>query len=183
MSKKQKVAQAPTAKIETVKLVINKINTKINVNGQLSVKTEEGKAVNPSGLFQYSEKHLDNLADGCGATDCDMMRNAIASGLDDSYLVMETQEVKKGELVLGNKGETMDDPTTDSGFKEFTKPHTRIIKTEIKLGDDAVDYIANINAKVDEQITMNKRMSRRRNKKATAPVVDNSANVADEDLD
>ena len=178
----KKNAAAPVAEVKTIKLVISKINTKLNVNDQLSVKTEEGKAVNPTGLFQFSEKHLDNLADGCGATDCDMMRNAINAGLDDSHLVMQTQEVKKGELVIDNKGEKIDDPTTDSGFKEFQKPHIRIINTEVKLGDDAVDYIAGINAKVDEQITMNKRMNRRRNKKAT-PAVDNSANVQDEDLD
>ena len=128
------------------------------------------------------QKHLDNLADGCGATDCDMMRNAINAGLDDSFLVMQTQQVQIGELVLDKKGETFDDPTTNSGFREFTKPHVRIVKTEVKLGDDALDYIAGINAKVDEQITMQKRMNRRRNKKAPV-VVDASTNVQDEDLD
>jgi len=177
----KKKATAPVAETKTVTLVISKVNTKINKNGELSVKTEEGNAVNPTGLFQYSEKHLDNLADGCGATDCDMMRNAIASGLDDSYLVMQTQRVEVGELVMDNKGATIDDPTTDSGFKEFTVGHVRIINTEIKLGDDAVDYIAGINAKVDEQITMNKRMNRRRNKKTPTAVVD-ASDVADEDL-
>jgi len=182
MSKKVKKAAAPVAEKKTVKLVISKVNTKINSNNQLSVKTEEGHVINPLGLFQYSEKHLDNLADGCGATDADMLRNAINAGLDDSYLVMQTQQVEVGELVLDNKGATIDDPTTNSGFKEFTKPHIRIINTEIKLGDDAVDYIAEINAKVDTQITMNKRLNRRRNNKK-APVVDATTNVADEDLD
>jgi hypothetical protein len=165
----------------TFKLVINKVNTKINSNDKMSVKTEEGTEVNPSGLFQYSEKHLDNLADGCGATDADMMRNAVAQSLDDNYLVIEAEQVVAGEVVLNNKGEKIEDPTAEGGFQVYTKDHMRITNTEIQLGEDAVDYIAEINSKVDLQITMNKRMAKRKSKKST-PVV-SAESTADEDLD
>ena len=59
-----KKAQAPQAKTETVKLFISQVNTTVNKNGKLSIKTEEGHAVNPKGLFQYKITHIDHLADG-----------------------------------------------------------------------------------------------------------------------
>ena len=175
-------AKAPSAPIETVKLVISKFNTTVNQYGKMSIKTEEGKSVNPSGLFQYTPKHMDNLADGCGATDADMLRNAHSAALDDNYLVVQCQSVKAGDLVLDSKGQEIDDPTAAGGLQVYTKDHVRIVNTEILLGDDAVDYIATVNREIDMKITMQKRAAKRGGRKTSAPVVD-VASVADEDLD
>jgi len=183
MAKDAKVTQKGATKPQTrtgVQLRIVSIDTRNNKNNKNVIKTVEGDEINPSGVFQLTEKDLDNFAAQLRATNGDVLANAIANSFDDSHFVVDAIYVKEGDDVLDEKGETIIDAVSDEAMK-YTVSHWKITKREIQLGDDAVLYIADLNKQIDLQEIAASRSAKRRSR-GTKPGVVTSVVVEDEDL-
>ena len=177
-----KKGNAVAPKTKTVSLRIVSIDTRTNKNGKTVIKTVEGDEINPSGTFQFTEKHLDNFAAQLRATNGDVLANAIADSFDDNVLALEAVYVKAGDKVLNDKGEEIIDVETDEAMV-YTTPHWKITKQEIILGDDATSYIASLNKQIDLQEIAASRASKRRTRNVPTPSPVNKEIIVDEDLD
>lgn len=130
-------------------LGITSIDTRLNKNGKFTVKTEEGSEVNPKGVFQFTEKHLDNFAANLRATNSDILADALAHSFDKNTLEIDAEWVVAGQAVLDENGEQLEDPNAENGLMVFTKDHWRIVDQRIVLGEDATNYISDLNAQVN----------------------------------
>jgi hypothetical protein len=149
MPKAKKVTQTQTehgTKI-TKTLRVKEINVSLNKNSKHTIVCEPS-VQNPTGVFQFSHKNLNRLAEKCGAVHGRMLRNACASGMTDDFLNIQFTWCEKGELVLDDNGETILD--TDTGKERvFKTSHWSNGEENFILGVDGVKYIANLNMKSD----------------------------------
>lgn len=170
------------SKPKSVKLPIVNISTRENKYGKFTVKTNPSE-YNKKGVFQFTTKHLDKLADDLRATNSDVLADAIAASLEDCMLEFQVQWVEVGQAVIDDEtGEEVEDDNADDGILRYTVAHWRINTTSfiIVLSDDAKDYIAELNARVNEKAIMEAR-NRRSRHAAPAKVVKPTVKVEEED--
>jgi len=142
--KTKPVAKKPT----TFTFVVKSIDTRINKNGKLTVKCEEGVECNPKGVFQFNEDHLNNFAQNLRATNVNILADAISASFDDSKLSVNAVWVEEGAPVIDFKtGEQVEDPSSDDGLMYHTTAHWRTdtLSFELVLGEDAKAYVADLN--------------------------------------
>jgi hypothetical protein len=148
MSKK-KSSVAHGTKISKV-LKIKEVTVSRNKNSKITIVVEPSEQ-NPRGVFQLTPKHLNNLAEKCGAVNGRMLRNAMVSGLSDNYFSCEFTWNEKGNPVLDSDGEPILDIETGKD-RLFTESHWGNDNLSFILGADAKRYIARINADVDKDM-------------------------------
>ncbi len=138
---------------KSFKLGIVSVDTRINKNGKFTIKTEEGSEVNKKGVFQFTEKHLDNFAANLRATNSDILADAIANSFDGNTLELDCEWAEVGAPVLDAEGNHLEDADSDDGLMYFKgnkdgEAYWRILDQRIVLGEDAVAYIADMNREV-----------------------------------
>lgn len=148
---------------KTEVLAVISVNTKLNRFDKVSISTEGG-VINPKGTFMLTEKHLDNIADNCGASDGDMLKNAIASQLDDSYLEVHAVWCENGQPVLDEHGDPVlnDDGTPKVYDAKNGAGHWNVRNMTVNLGEDASQYISEINREIDFELAKEARLKKRK---------------------
>ena len=144
-----------------VALLIVSIDARLNKNGMCTIETEK-TAYNEKGVFQLTQKYLDNLAFKAGATNGAILGNALATSMDDSFLHMEFMWVEAGEKI----GENEDGSPilNKEGGDCFTVSHFRTEQfVSIELGGDATDYVTELNKEVDKDEIKEARKAMREN--------------------
>lgn len=175
----------PSAKAKTFIFVVKSIDTRINKNGKLTVKCEEGIECNPKGVFQFNEDHLNNFAQNLRATNVNILADAISASFDDSKLSVNAIWVEEGAPVIDFKtGEQVEDPSSDDGLMYHTTAHWRTdtLSFELVLGEDAKAYVADLNREQGLRELAEARKGRRGSKGSTA-VKAQPKIVADETAD
>jgi hypothetical protein len=153
-----------------VALLIISIDARLNRNGLCTVQCEPSE-FNEKGIFQMTDKYLDNLAYKAGAINGDILQNAVAGSLDENYLNIEFMYVEEGQLI-GNDAEGNPILSKD-GNDKFTVTHWRTEQFEsIELGEDANQYAKDLNKQLDLEDARASRNAKREEKtKRTAPRV------------
>jgi len=151
-----------------VALLIISIDARLNRNGLCTVQCEPSE-FNEKGIFQMTDKYLDNLAYKAGAINGDILQNAVAGSLDENFLNIEFMYVEEGQLI-GNDAEGNPILSKD-GNDKFTVTHWRTEQFEsIQLGDDANEYTKDLNKQLDLEDARASRNAKREEKaKRTAP--------------
>lgn len=151
-----------------VALLIISIDARLNRNGLVTVQCEPSE-FNEKGIFQMTDKYLDNLAYKAGAINGDILQNAVAGSMDESYLNIEFMYVEAGQPI-GNDEEG-NAILSKSGDDKFTVTHWRTEQFEsIELGDDANQYAKDLNKQLDLEDARASRNAKREEKsKRTAP--------------
>ena len=142
-----------------VALLIVSVDSRINRNGLCTIETE-ASAYNERGIFQLTQKYLDNLAFKAGATNGDVLGNALATSMDDNFLNMEFMWVEAGEKIGTNEDGT---PILNKdGGDAFTVSHWRTEQfISIELGQDAADYVNELNKAIDMEDIREARKAKR----------------------
>ena len=142
-----------------VALLIVGVDSRINKNGLCTIETEV-TPYNEKGIFQLTHKYLDNLAFKAGAANGDVLGNALATSMDDNFLHMEFMWVEAGQPI-GTDGEGNAILSKD-GNDKFTVSHFRTEQfVSIELGQDASDYVNELNKAIDMEDIREARKAKR----------------------
>jgi hypothetical protein len=131
------------------RLEIISIDTILNSNGKLTVRTEKSNA-NPKGIWQFSKAHLDAIARGCGAFTANMLNSAIVyDKLGGSTLNIPLEWVEEGDTIFDKEGNVVVNQRT--GDTTYSKSHfkSEAVDASVTLTEVSLQYISGITTSAD----------------------------------
>jgi hypothetical protein len=131
------------------RLEIISIDTILNSNGKLTVRTEKSNA-NPKGIWQFSKAHLDAIARGCGAFTANMLNSAIVyDKLGGSTLNIPLEWVEEGDTIFDKEGNIVINQRT--GDTTYSKSHfkSEAVDASVTLTEVSLQYISGITTSAD----------------------------------